>query len=97
MLPSGKFIMLESCDFEHLTSIENEDQFKEMIETYILSTVTEALRLINGLAHNVPLVKTIQFQNIHDVSMPNGQEPRWVVFYLVCSLHVLDLLSHIFS
>jgi hypothetical protein len=84
MLPNPDWLKLNVVDCDYFCNIENEEQFRGIVEIYVLGTVTEALRLIHRLSRHVPLMKSLEFHN--DVSFCNAWRPRWDMLYMVCSV-----------
>ena len=81
MLPNPDLTEMDDADHRYFRHIENEEQFRGLVEIYVLRTVTEALRLIHRLSRHVPLMRSLEFHN--DLSFSNFRRPRWDILYLV--------------
>jgi hypothetical protein len=80
-LPSREFIMYDDGDIEFLSQINNEDHLTTLVQDYILGTISEVIRLVEGVALDDPAIPRLKF-NLSSALCP-AHHARWDLFALV--------------
>ncbi|KAF9458552.1 hypothetical protein BDZ94DRAFT_1313173 [Collybia nuda] len=60
-LPSRDMVTYEKSDLEFLSQIRNEDDFVTLVQDYILGTISEAIRLVEGFSLSHFLTDELKF------------------------------------
>lgn len=86
-LPSRGLVNYEDSDLEFLSDIKNEDDFVSLIQEYILGTVSEAIRLVEGISADHFHNKQLKF--IPSSYLCPAHHARWDILSLVshCAAH----------
>lgn len=79
-LPHLDFVTYGNEDYKLLINVADNNQLLHVMKHYILSTVSEAIRLLQNLPRGVPLVETLKFIDVSRVWGPPGA--KWNVFTL---------------
>ncbi|GLB41293.1 hypothetical protein LshimejAT787_0905080 [Lyophyllum shimeji] len=61
-LPSKDLVLYDDTDIEFLSRIDNEELFVTVVQDYVLRTVSEALRIIEGQPLDSRMVAALQFR-----------------------------------
>jgi hypothetical protein len=81
MLPNPDLTEFEDTDYHHFSNIGNEENFNDLMEKYVLRTVSSALAIIHRIFVGAPLLQHLIFRR--DTNPCNVLRPRWELFYLV--------------
>lgn len=89
-LPSRDLIVYEEVDIEILSHINNEDDFVAVMREYVLGTVAESIRLIEGIPLDSSIMDALQFRRYSHLC--TAHHARWDILALVGALSFLLLL-----
>jgi hypothetical protein len=81
MLPNGDLTEMETRDYQYLANIDSESKFTQLVEIYVLDTVSEALRIIHDVSTSAPQANALKFTETPQFS--SIWKSKWDVFYLV--------------
>ncbi|KAG6853483.1 hypothetical protein C0991_004029, partial [Blastosporella zonata] len=79
-LPSPGYVSYDDDDIQFLKNIDNEEQFVSLMQNYVLSTVSESLRILYGHARHSPDAAALQFRSASHLCV--AHHARWDVLAL---------------
>lgn len=80
LLPSKDLVLYDDADIDFLSRINNEELFVTVMQDYVLRTVSEALRIIEGQAIDSTVAVALQFRKYSHLCL--AHHARWDIFAL---------------
>lgn len=90
-LPSRDMVTYENSDLEFLSQIKNEDDFVSLVQEYILGTVSESIRLVEGFSLDHFLTDELKF--IPSSHLCPAHHARWDILALVSQVKISSWLQ----